>query len=200
MIQRIAITGGIASGKSLFTRYLRELGIEILDADTVVHQMEATGGAAVKPLTQILGRGVLAVDGGIDREAVAALIFSNAELRHQVNALLHPMVREVLLQWVAASQDKIRVVVIPLLFEAGWESEWELIICLDVEREVQLERLIKHRKMSRTRAEQRIAAQMPLEEKAAKSDIVIENNGSTEELKKAAERLYSVLMEKKNGK
>ena len=90
---KIALTGGIACGKSLFAKFLRELGIHVLDADDVVHELEAPGGAAVPAIVARFGAGVLAGDGGIDRSALAARVFSDPAARADLESIVFPLVR-----------------------------------------------------------------------------------------------------------
>ncbi|MDD4020057.1 MAG: dephospho-CoA kinase, partial [Kiritimatiellae bacterium] len=93
MIKRAAITGGIACGKSLFSRHLGRLGVEILDADDVVHSLEAPGGEAVPALVSLFGSRVIGADGGVDRNVLGELVFEDAAARARVNGVLHPLVR-----------------------------------------------------------------------------------------------------------
>lgn len=130
MVMRVAITGGIACGKSLFSRALEQLGVELLDADDVVHRLEAPGGAAVPDLVRLFGSSVLDEHGGINRAVLAERVFSDPEARRQVNAVVHPLVRTALRRWLEEPSDTLRIVVIPLLFEAGWTDDWDIIICL----------------------------------------------------------------------
>ena len=176
MVMRVAITGGIACGKSLFSRALEQLGVELLDADDVVHRLEAPGGAAVPDLVRLFGSSVLDEHGGINRAVLAERVFSDPEARRQVNAVVHPLVRTALRRWLEEPSDTLRIVVIPLLFEAGWTDDWDIIICLVSNEALQRERLMRFRGLTDEQARKRIAAQMPVAEKAARSHLVVHND------------------------
>ncbi|MDD2347216.1 MAG: dephospho-CoA kinase [Kiritimatiellae bacterium] len=198
MVMRVAITGGIACGKSLFSRALEQLGVELLDADDVVHRLEAPGGAAVPDLVRLFGSSVLDEHGGINRAVLAERVFSDPEARRQVNAVVHPLVRTALRRWLEEPSDTLRIVVIPLLFEAGWTDDWDIIICLVSNEALQRERLMRFRGLTDEQARKRIAAQMPVAEKAARSHLVVHNDADAEALAREAKKVYRFLMEKAN--
>ncbi len=196
MILRVAITGGIACGKSLFSRYLAQMGVELLDADDVVHCLEAPGGAAVPALVRLLGEGVLDEAGGIDRQVLGDLVFADSDVRAKVNAVLHPLVRESIRVWVSEPAHTIKAAVIPLLFEVGWTDDWDIIVCLASSEAVQLERLMRLRGLSEEQARKRVAAQMPVAEKAARAHLVVHNDADAEALAREAQKVYRFLMER----
>ena len=198
MVMRVAITGGIACGKTLFSRALKQLGAELLDADDVVHRLEAPGGAAVPDLVRLFGSSVLDEHGGINRAVLAERVFSDPEARRQVNAVVHPLVRTALRRWLEEPSDTLRIVVIPLLFEAGWTDDWDIIICLVSNEALQRERLMRFRGLTDEQARKRIAAQMPVAEKAARSHLVVHNDADAEALAREAKKVYRFLMEKAN--
>ncbi len=193
MFKRFAITGGIACGKSLFSRELKRLGVEIRDADEVVHALEAPGGEAVAALRQRLGPGIVGADGGIDRRALGERVFRDDEARAAVNAVLHPLVREQLLAWADTPGPRLKVAVIPLLFEAGWEKDWDVVICLVSREAVQRERLMRSRGLTEEEARLRIAAQWPVAEKAARSHCVVHNEDDAAALAREAGRVVRLL-------
>jgi len=193
----VAITGGIACGKSLFAGHFRALGAEVLDTDDVTHALEAPGGAAVGPIRQRFGDGMIAADGGVDRARLAELVFADASAREDLNALLHPMVREAVREWrERPGASGIRAAVIPLLYEAGWAGDWDVVICVSSHTQAQVDRLMRFRGLSAEQARQRVAAQMPVAEKAAKADLTAENNAGPEGLADEAARIYRLLMER----
>ncbi len=195
-MKRVAITGGIASGKSLFAGFLAGWGAEIIDADEVVHSLEGPGGAAVPALKDMFGAKIIGPDGGIDRKALGTLVFADDEVRAMVNALLHPMVREVIERWFERPGCAVRAAVIPLLFEAGWQDEWDVVICLVTGEEARIRRLTGGRGLTREEARRRIAAQMPEAEKAARSTMVINNKSDAAALAKSAAEVYRRLTER----
>ena len=172
---RIALTGGIACGKSLVAKFLNELGVETIDADDIVHEL---------------------IPDPAERKRIAAEIFGNETKRKELEARIHPVVKEKVETWLEDVRHEtgdrsvfglrskvLRLAIIPLLFEARWEENFDIICCVRSERGLQISRMMTTRGYTREEAEARLAAQMPVEEKAAKSHYVIENNGTTEELK-----------------
>jgi len=193
----VAITGGIACGKSLFAQYLKDLGVEVLDADDVVHDLQALGGEAVEPIRRRFGDQVIAPDGSVDRRVLGALIFRDAEAREALNQIVHPLVRQKIKNWLAKPGGSVlKTVIIPLLFEVGWEKDWDLIICVTSDTQTQIDRLMRFRGLSAEQARQRLDSQMPIAEKAARAHLTVNNNAGEEELASEAMRIYRLLMER----
>ncbi len=199
---KIALTGGIACGKSLFAKFLRELGIHVLDADDVVHELEAPDGAAVPAIVARFGRDVLAPDGGIDRAALAGRVFSDATARADLEAILFPLVRARLGRAVAPrppnGEDRdpaepITIHIIPLLFESHWESDYDILLCIASPVDLQIARMMTSRGYSRAHAEARLAAQWPVVEKAARCHYTVMNDSTPEHLRDEAQRLVAWL-------
>ena len=147
-------------------------------------------------LKEMFGAKIIGPDGGIDRKALGALVFADDAARARVNALLHPMVREVIERWFKRPGCAVRAAVIPLLFEAGWQDDWDMVICVVAGEEARIRRLTRGRGLTRADALRRIAAQMPEAEKAARSNIVISNKSDAKALAKSAEDVYRLLTEK----
>lgn len=179
--KKIALTGSIACGKSAIVQFLRELDVPVLDADDVVHELESPGGAAVRPIAARFGEGVLDPSGGINRRKLAELVFAEGgeSARKDLEAILHPLVRERLRSFDG-------VCAVPLLFESGWEGDFDKVVCVTSPREVQVKRMVETRGYSLEEANSRIDAQMPQAIKSAKSDLVIDNSGTIEDLRFAA--------------
>lgn len=193
---RIAVTGGIACGKSLFSSLLERLGAAVLDADEVAHGLERPGGAAVPALAARFGNGVLGPDGGISRPALARRVFSDPGALAALDAILHPLIKERVEQWIRTPGPGLKAAAIPLLFEAGWDKEWDVIVCVASSETAQLDRLTRLRGHTEEEARRRIAAQMPIKEKAARSHVVVWNEAGKAELAREAERVYGLLTEK----
>ena len=158
MVLRVAITGGIACGKSLFSRHLGELGAEILDADDVVHRLEAPGGKAVEPIRALFGPEVIGLDGGVNRAALGARVFGDHAALEELNRVVHPLVRDAINEWLSRPGKGVRAVVIPLLFEVGWQAGWDVIVCLSASEDRQIERLVRDRCLTPEQARLRIAS------------------------------------------
>jgi dephospho-CoA kinase len=196
MVMRVAITGGIACGKSLFSRELCRLGTDILDTDDVTHDLEAPGGVAVSAVRLLFGDGVIRADGGVDREALASVVFNDAAARERLNGAVHPLVKDVVARWLAQPGLRPKAVVVPLLFEAGWDGDWDVVICLKSSEAVQVQRLVRSRGLTEEQARRRISAQMPVAEKALRSHIVVNNDADAEALAQEAVRVHRFLMER----
>ena len=201
---RIALTGGIACGKSTLAKFLRELGIRLLDADDVVHELEAPGGAAVPAIAARFGAGVLAADGSVDRPKLAEIVFADAAARRDLEAILFPLVRSRLQAFTSEAARRGRppstvplyIAIIPLLFESHWEGDYDIILAITSPLECQIHRMMRTRGYSRVQAEARLAAQMPVAEKAARADFVVVNDSTHEHLKDEARRLVAWLKER----
>ena len=271
---RIALTGGIACGKSTLAKFLRKLGIRLLDADDVVHELEAPGGAAVPAIVARFGAGVLAADGSVDRPKLAGIVFADAAARRDLEAILFPLVRSRLRAFTSEAARRGRralptpdachdgvptvdtasrgnhvptidvesfgnhiplvgadvlgrppstapappstapappstapvsrppstaplyIAVIPLLFESHWEGDYDIILAITSPLECQIHRMMRTRGYSRVQAEARLAAQMPVAEKAARADFVVVNDSTHEHLKDEARRLVAWLKER----
>ena len=201
---RIALTGGIACGKSTLAKFLRELGIRLLDADDVVHELEAPGGAAVPAIVTRFGAGVLAADGSVDRPKLAGIVFADAAARRDLEAILFPLVRSRLRAFTSEAARRGRppstaplyIAIIPLLFESHWEGDYDIILAITSPLECQIHRMMRTRGYSRVQAEARLAAQMPVAEKAARADFVVVNDSTHEHLKDEARRLVAWLKER----
>ena len=204
---KIALTGGIACGKSTFAKFLRELGIRLLDADDVVHELESAGGCAVPALVSRFGHAILDSVGGIDRRKLADLVFTDvqaAQARADLEAILFPLVRKRLQDFVAETETTnavapLRIAVIPLLFESHFDADYDIILSIVSPVGVQIDRMMRTRGYTRTQAEARLAAQMPVAEKAARSHFVVVNDSTPQHLKDEAVRLVAWLKEKREN-
>lgn len=182
----LAVTGGIACGKSAFGRMLAELGADVVDADEIVHELQLPGQPLARAIYDTFGPECIRPDGAVDRPALARLVFGHPDKLATLNRLSHPLVRERLDAWRREPTCAwARACLVPLLFETGWERDWDATLCVACSHETQLQRLLG-RGLDAETARQRIAAQMPPEEKAARADIVVRNDGSLGDLRAAA--------------
>ena len=168
MTRTIGLTGGIGSGKSAVTALLRRRGVPVLDADAIVRELQRPGAEGLRRLVEAFGPGILLPSGELDRAALGRLVFADQDLRRQVEAILHPLVRRrMAAQQAAAKAGGAPVVVhdIPLLFEARDPSGFDATVLVYAPPELQLRRLVELRGMTAADAEARIKAQMPMSEK-----------------------------------
>ena len=179
MARIIGLTGGIASGKSTVTSYLKEKGYPVIDADRVVRDLQAPGGALYRVLVDHFGREILDASGELDRVVLGQRIFSDPSERDWSNRVQGQLIREALADARdrQAAQSPLFFMDIPLLIEQGYEEWFEAVWLVAVSKETQLKRLMERNHLSERQAKERIAAQMPLDEKRAHADLVLDNNG-----------------------
>lgn len=194
---RIALTGGLAAGKSTVARFLEEAGAATLDTDAVAHRLLQPGGPVYDQVVVAFGTGILAPDGTVDRTRLGSRVFADRAALSRLNELVHPAVRTVVAEWLPAQGDAGRhaVVTVPLLFEAGMTDGWDAILCVASPPERVRERL-RARGLSEADIEARLAAQWPVEVKKQKADIVIENDDSLAVLKERVSGIWRELTRK----
>ena len=180
----IGITGGIASGKSTVTNFLRQKGFEVVDADALVHQLQKPGGRLYQILVAHFGEKVLLEDGELNRPLLASLIFSKPEEQEWSKQTQGQIIREELgsLRDKLAQTEDIFFMDIPLLFEQDYASWFDETWLVYVNRDVQLERLMNRDQLSQESAKTRLASQWLLEEKKKFATYILDNNGSREQL------------------
>ncbi|MEZ0119493.1 MULTISPECIES: dephospho-CoA kinase [Heyndrickxia] len=194
MAKIIGLTGGIASGKSTVSNMLKTKGFTIVDADIAARKVVEPGELAYEQIIEAFGEGILLQDLTLDRKKLGALIFADEALRMKLNSIVHPAVRA----WMTREKDraiengkKTVFLDIPLLFESRLTYMVERTILVYVDEETQLKRLMARNGLSEKEAQMRIRAQMPLSEKKALADAVLDNNGSLEETKQQLEKIVS---------
>lgn len=189
-----ALTGGIASGKSTVARMFRDLGAHIIDADRVARQVVEPGRPAWKEVVEHFGQALLLEDGRIDRKKLGAIVFNQTEERQILEQIIHPRVIDDINrqehQVRNAEHDRVIVVDVPLLIEASMQTNYVTIVVVYVSEEVQLERLMARDSLPEQVARQRIAAQMPLDEKLRYATHIIQNNGTYQQTQQQVMTVY----------
>ena len=187
---RIALTGGIGSGKSAVTDHLRALGVTVLDADEFSHQVTAKGGAALERIGEAFGPGVLPPDGSLDRAALRRLVFANAAARAQLETILHPDIRQRM--WEAAAQTDAPYCVfsIPLLIETGRAKEFDRVLVVEAPASMRRERTAHRSDLDRKQIDAIIAAQASDEERRQTAADLIVNDNSLEVLGSKVKELH----------
>ena len=180
----IGITGGIASGKSTVTEFLRQKGFQVVDADVVVHQLQKPDGRLYQVLVEHFGEKILIENGELNRPLLASLIFSNPEEQEWSKRTQGEIIREELdaLRNQLAQTEALFFMDIPLLFEQDYASWFDETWLVYVNRDVQLERLMKRDQISKEAAESRLNSQWPLERKISLASHSLDNNGNQEQL------------------
>ncbi len=194
---KVGLTGGIATGKSHVVMRLRELGCEVLDADSIAHQVIEPGQPAYDEIVSEFGREMLAEDGAIDRARLGAVVFANPECRQRLNAVVHPRVLAAQERWLAEvaarNPETIAVVDAALLIEAGAHRRFDKVVVVFCEAQFQLERLMARNQLSREDALARIEAQMPTAEKLKYADYTINTSGDFADTDRQVKALYAEL-------
>ncbi len=195
-MRRIALTGGIATGKTYVLERYRRQGIPTLDADALAHGVMAPGTEAAAAIASRFGAEMLLPDGSVDRRKLGALVFAEPAARRDLEAIVHPAVyraTQAALRAIELTEDaSVAVVAIPLLHETGREREYDAVIATVCAPEVQIARL-RERGLDEAEARQRLAAQLPAEEKAARADAVIRTDGSFAETDAQADAALQLL-------
>jgi dephospho-CoA kinase len=187
---RVALTGGIATGKSDVLARLASRGVPTIDADALVHQALAAGSPAVARIAERFGPRVVAPDGSVDRRALGAVVFSDEPARRALEALLHPDVYRRIDEWFAGLPPvPFAVADVPLLFETGHESRFDRVIVTACSPATQLARVQARDGLSEEEARWRLQAQWPVEEKVRRADYVVDTSGACEETDRQVERL-----------
>ena len=190
----IGLTGGIACGKSTVSKELCALGAVIIDADALAHELSRPNQSIFSAYVARFGMDIVAEDGTLDRAAIARRVFADPIVRAEVDALVHPLIRtaaEERLRTARENNERAAVLDVPLLFEAGWDALADETWVVALPAEEQLTRLLaRDRSMSTREARARIAAQMPLAEKCARADVVIDNRGTQEEVREYIGKLW----------
>ena len=181
---RVALTGGIATGKSFCLGVLAAAGVPTIDADRLSHDAVAPGTPGHAAVAARFGAGVLTPDGAIDRPALGRIIFGDDRARRELEAIIHPSVYRAVERWFAELGDRaepLGIADIPLLYETGREIDFDAVIVAACPPAMQVERLMQRNGLTAREAAQRMASQMPIGEKASRAEHVIDTSGSFEE-------------------
>lgn len=185
------LTGGIGSGKSTVSALLAEKGAVVIDADAIVHEVQAAGGSAFQPIVDHFGAGIVGPDGELDRPAIAAIVFNDPEQLAALNAIVHPIVGASIAERMAAEAETDHVVIldVPLLVESG-RSDMAGVIVVDAPVEVAVQRAVARGGVEAD-VRARIARQASREERLAKADVVIDNSGSLDDLRRQVDDAWA---------
>ncbi|MNH95790.1 Dephospho-CoA kinase [compost metagenome] len=190
----IGLTGGIACGKSTVSAMLVSRGAILVDADRIAREVVEPGSPALAKVVDQFGPAVLHPDGTLNRKRLGEIIFSQDEARKQLEGILHPSIRTTMRTRMAEAEqqypDRLVVVDVPLLYESGLEVMFDEVLVVYVPREKQLARLMERDKLTLEQAEERLKAQLPIEQKKEKADIVIDNQGTLEETESQVEQFW----------
>lgn len=211
----LCITGGIACGKSLVAGFLVRMGVPVIEADVVCHDLVRPGCSAHAAVVRAFGKTVLAEDGQLDRGQLGRIVFDEPERMAELNAILHPLARHAIAKWIRFGADcktpgalarhanvkysrMIAAAVVPLVYEAGWESDWDCIACVFAPPSQQ-RRYLAERGLNASDIKKRLDAQWAVTEKARMADVVIFNAGDSklaeEQTRRIVQRIKETLEE-----
>ena len=181
----VGLTGGISSGKSTVSSYLKQLKIPVIDADEVARKVVEPNSQGAIEIRKAFGSDVFEEDGSLNRQKLGALIFSNAENRQKLDDLLQPLIKIMILEEIEEYRQKGETMIVldlPLLFEKQYEELCEEIIVVYVPKELQLERLMRRNQYTKQEALSRIDSQLSIEEKRKRATVLLDNQGTIQQL------------------
>lgn len=191
---RIALTGGIAAGKSTVGARLAELGAVVVDADGLAREAVAPGSEGLARIAESFGPAVIAEDGSLDRAALGAIVFADPERRRELEDITHPVVRRLAAERMSAAEsadpDAVVVYDVPLLVESGPDHGFELVVVAHAPAAVRIERMVALRGMDRAEAERRVGAQASDAARLAIADVVIDTDGTLDATLEQVDRLW----------
>lgn len=195
----VGLTGGIASGKSVVAKVLRDLGVAVVDADQLARDVVAPGTEGLAEVVAQFGPAVLRADGSLDREKLASIVFADPDKRKRLNAITHPRIGALGMQRIAELQHTATPYVVyeaPLLVEVGGHKGMAAVIVVGADSETQVRRVTERDGSSPEQARARIDAQLPLADKIAVADYVIANEGTLEELRARTLEVHAAILER----
>ena len=183
MIRRIALTGGIATGKSYVANKIKEAGVPMVDADVLSREVVAPGTPGLAAVRRRFGPDAVRRDGTMDRVRIAQIVFKDKRARLDLEAIIHPAVQKAIDEFFATlpKRTPFAVADIPLLFETGRDNQFNAVVVVACPRELQLQRLMERIKLSKDDAERRLNAQLPIDQKVKKATHVIRTEGTFED-------------------
>jgi len=192
---RVALTGGIATGKSYVLNRLRDAGVPVVDADVLARDVVAPGTPGLAAVVKRFGKDILTPEGFLDRARLGQIVFQEEAARRDLESIVHPAVRVAIEDFFRRLPSDTRVAVadIPLLYETGRERQFDKVIVAASEPTTQIDRVMARDGLSRQDAEQRLAAQLPIDEKARRADYVIRTDGSFEQTNEQIARVLAAL-------
>lgn len=198
----VALTGNVASGKSTVARLWREAGVAVVSADDLARTVTEPGSEGLRQVVEAFGEDVLAEDGRLDRAALRDVVFRDDEARRRLEEILHPRIRALRDAWMEGRRaEGARLVVseIPLLFETEMEGEFDVTVLVDAPRGERLRRLVEDRGLEADEAERIMDAQMDPDEKRRRADLVVENDGTLQDLRTRALVILDLLRARAAG-
>lgn len=195
-VRRIALTGGIATGKSWVRARFEDLGVPTIDSDVLAREAVSIGTPGLAAVVTRFGREMLLPSGALDRQKLAQVVFADPDARRALEAIIHPEVRRATDQWFVSLDPQFHswaVADIPLLYETGRDRDFDAVIVVACRPETQVQRIIARDGLLEQDARQRVAAQLPIAEKVAKADYVIRTDGTLDDTDEQVRRVWKEL-------
>jgi dephospho-CoA kinase len=191
----VGLTGGIASGKTTVANLFAEYGIQLVDADVIAREVVQRGSKGLSIITEHFGNEILLPDGQLDRAALRSKVFNNEAQRLWLNSLLHPMIRQTMLEQVNTSTSAYVIMVVPLLFENQLDSLVTTTLVVDISPELQISRTMQRDGVSQQQVEHILASQMSRQQRIDKADHIIDNQGDINLLRSQVARLHQLFLQ-----
>ncbi|MCG7995325.1 MAG: dephospho-CoA kinase [Candidatus Thiodiazotropha taylori] len=195
----VALTGGIGSGKSAVSNHFETLGVPVIDADRLAHQMVQPGSPALSRIQETFGDHLIDPQGKLNRGALREIVFNDPSQRKRLESILHPPIREAMEDWVEQQTAAYVILVIPLLFETGQEDIAERILVVDCDESLQYQRVSERDNLDESQITQILASQVDRQTRLKGADDIIENNGDLAALTEATERLHQTYLTLSNS-
>jgi len=193
---RLGLTGGIASGKSTVATLFAELGATIVDTDEIARELVEPGSPALAAIVAHFGTGILTADGRLDRSGLRQRIFADEPSRRELEAILHPRIREAALARAGSAPGPYVIFVVPLLFETGFDGIVDRTLAVDCPEQVQIERLMRRDRIGEEDARAILAAQMSRAARRQAADDTIDNAGSIDSTRRQVARLHAAYLDR----
>ena len=199
MIRKIALTGGIATGKSYVAKKLHEAGVPLVDADVLAREVVAPGTAGLSAVRRRFGPDAVRRDGSMDRVRIAQIVFKDKRARLDLEAIIHPAVQKAVNEFFDAlpKRTPFAIADIPLLYETSREKQFDAVIVVACPRDIQLQRVMERNNLSKEDAERRLAAQLPIDKKIEKATYVIKTDGTFDQ---TDEQIAALIEKLRDGK
>ncbi|MCG8581332.1 MAG: dephospho-CoA kinase [Bacteroidales bacterium] len=186
----VALTGGIGCGKSAVSNHLQTLGVPVIDADHLAHQLVQPGSPALVEIQNTFGESVIDNRGCLDRSALRNIVFDDPQQRKQLENILHPRINAAMKEWLKSQTAEYVILVIPLLFETGQQTVADRILLVDCYESIQIDRVLQRDKLSKKQVRQIIASQVNRQTRLQGADDIIENNSTQAMLIKATNDIH----------
>ncbi|ODB84806.1 dephospho-CoA kinase [Candidatus Thiodiazotropha endoloripes] len=190
----VALTGGIGSGKSAVSNHFDSLGVPVIDADRLAHQMVQPGSPALTQIETAFGEHLIDQQGRLNRGALREIVFNDPTQRKRLESILHPPIRQAMEDWVEQQTAPYVILVIPLLFETGQQDIAQRILVVDCEESLQYQRVAQRDNLDESEIAQILASQVDRQTRLEGADDIIENNGDLAALTKATERMHQAYL------